>query len=141
MTTVLDDAWWHRDFDFPLDLPREAGGTHHEDMHTEALNKVRARSSTGRDYLYTVCSARIETDDFTEEAQHFVRWYYTPVDDIEAMRDNFYIRDYQHTLAYGLPSIYHVCDDWVNYDLMEPVLDAAFASWRNSIWKVNGHRH
>ncbi|BDC98989.1 hypothetical protein [Persicobacter psychrovividus] len=43
-----------------------------------------------------------------------------------------YLKDYELTLANGLPSIYHVKDSWKNYQKISDILDKRFEKWNHA---------
>ncbi|XWX01293.1 hypothetical protein V2A60_009319 [Cordyceps javanica] len=125
---------------------RDLTSAAHETAHADALAAVRARAAqtTPGRYLAAQCGGSLADDDLAEEAQQFAREYYVSADaDADAAAGHggqddhdvvagsvVYLDDYERTLAAGLPSLYHVHDSWDNYDLLAPVLDAAFEAWR-----------
>lgn len=140
---AIDNMEWHQGPDLPAGLDPAAAGTHigmfmawvilnnctsetHEDDHPEALEAVHERQQTGRDFLVAKCGGVLNDTDLDEDAQQFAKEYYAS----DASGNSPYLEDYERTLAGGLPSIYHVQDGWVNYDLLAPVIDAAFGRWR-----------
>ncbi|TQV90040.1 hypothetical protein IF1G_11293 [Cordyceps javanica] len=128
---------------------RDLTSAAHETAHADALAAVRARAAqtTPGRYLAAQCGGSLADDDLAEEAQQFAREYYISADaatgrdgqddennngddDVVVVGSGVYLDDYERTLAAGLPSLYHVHDSWDNYDLLAPVLDAAFEAWR-----------
>lgn len=141
---AIDSIDWHQGGDLPADLDPSAAATHigmffawvilndvvsekHADDHAEALEAVHDRSLTGRAYLLQNCAGTLNDDDLDDDAQAFAKAYYGAD---AASGSSPYLEDYEHTLAAGLPSIYHVQDAWDNYDLLAPVIDAAYERWR-----------
>lgn len=140
----IDSMDWHQGEDFPPDLDPRAAGTHigmfltwlilnnfinadHEDENSDALEAVHARAITGRAYLIDRCHRVLQDQDVDEDTHAFaIEYYGTRGDD----GGSTYLEEYERTLAAGLPSIYHVQDAWDNYDLLAPVLDAAYARWK-----------
>jgi hypothetical protein len=144
-----DRADWHYGGNFPPDLPPEAGGTHigmflawainnhlegeihHEDEDgLAALEAVRSRQMTGREFLFRQCDEKFWDQDLNEEGNEFALEYYTP-------DKALYISDYESTLGVGLLSLYHVADTWENYDKIAPVISRRFMKWksRKSRWR------
>lgn len=143
---AIDDASWHSSAaDFPTDLDAKAGGTHIGFLLTWLINSnlvsdtfdkaaiadVEARRRSGRDILLAVCGDTLKDDDLSEVGKAFVEDFYN-ADDRDKSGNNWYLDSYHYTLAEALPSLYHVEDSWQNYDLMEPVIDAAYDHWRFS---------
>ncbi|KAJ6787740.1 hypothetical protein PWT90_03999 [Aphanocladium album] len=141
----IDCLEWHQGDDLPAGLDPAAAGTHigmfltwiilndctseaHEDDHAEALEAVQSRTLTGRGYLMDKCGGNLRDTDLGEDAQLFAKEYYGS----NAEGHSPYLEDYERTLAAGLPSIYHVQDGWDNYDLLAPVIDAAYERWTAS---------
>ncbi|MBD2715906.1 hypothetical protein KBK19_12755 [Microvirga sp. STR05] len=143
---ALDKADWHYGGDFPEELPDENGATHigmfiawiiqqelegevhHEDEDgKQALEAVRQRTMTGRDFLQTQCDEKFWAEDLNDEGLAFAHYYYS---DEEGGLGSYY-EDYEQTLAADLPTIYHVEDTWNNYDRLKPVIDQRFAEWKS----------
>jgi hypothetical protein len=137
---TYDDASWHRSGDFPAGLPPEAAATHggiflawallaglggeyHVLDSAENLERLRARKLTPGQYFMAVCDGRLTDEDLDAEGNAFTRAYYH-------QEGASFIADYQEFLAKGLPSEYHVADDWTNFDKLQPVLDRRLANWR-----------
>jgi hypothetical protein len=135
---------WHYGGDFPKGLPSEAGGTHigmflawaitrglEGDMHrtdsAAALEAVRNRTMTGRDFLMEQCDEKFWEDDLNAEGNAFAKFYY------EGDGPESYLADYEAVLGGALPSLYHVDDSWANFDALAPVIDRRFAEWRRSL--------
>jgi hypothetical protein len=138
-----DRADWHYGGNFPADLPREAGGTHigmflawainnhvegeihHEDEDgLVALEAVRRREMTGRDFLFQACDEKFSDQDLNEEGNAFAAEYFAP-------ERSLYILDYEKVLGRGLSSLYHVADTWENYDKIAPVISRRFMRWKS----------
>jgi hypothetical protein len=139
---AYDRADWHYGSDFPKDLAPESGGTHigmfvawailrglegelHREESPEALEQVRRREMTGRDFLMTECDEKFWEEDLNEEGNAFARAYY----DTQG-GSGLYLADYECTLGNGLPSTYHVEDTWAAFDQLCPVIDRRFAEWK-----------
>ncbi|KAJ4159844.1 uncharacterized protein LMH87_007783 [Akanthomyces muscarius] len=143
---AIDKASWHSGAaDFPADLDPQAGGTHigflltwlinsnlmSDTFDSAAIADVEARRKTGREILFDVCDYTLKNEDLSEVGKKFVEDYYN-ADDRDKSGNNWYLDNYERTLADDLPSMYHVEDSWENYDLIEPVIDAAYDHWRLS---------
>lgn len=143
----IDRADWHYGGDYPEDLPPENGGTHiglflawiirnglegqelREDS-ADALGRVRARTMTGREFLFEECDEKFWNDDLNEEGLAFTLAYYSGPGG-EGYGE--YIEDYMQALeTETLPSLYHVEDTWENYDKLAPLIDERFAAWKAS---------
>jgi hypothetical protein len=133
----IDRADWHYDGDFPTDLPIENGATHigmyltwiiknnlqseflDEEM-PEAINDLRKRKISGRDFLLDYCDEKFTEEELSEEGLAFTEDYYS----------EDYISDYEATLADGLASIYYVENSWENYDKIAPAISKRFNEWK-----------
>jgi len=136
---AIDRIDWHYSSDFPENLPDENGGTHigmylawiinnnlqgelHNEESCEALEDMRSRKITGRDFLIDECDEKFWEEDLNDESLAFTEDYYS----------DEYISDYEKTLAENLPSLYHVEDSWKNYDKIALVIDERFRQWKQS---------
>lgn len=137
---AIDRMDWHYGGNFPEDLPNENGGTHigiflawiinnnlegdlHKEESAEALEDVRKRKITGRDFLIDQCDEKFWEEDLTEEGFVFAESYY----------ENDYHEDYEETLIKNLPTTYHVEDTWENYDKIAQIIDKRFREWKNEL--------
>jgi hypothetical protein len=136
----IDRADWHYGGDYPSGLPPENGGTHigmylawviHRQLGSKTLAKygggmfqrVLDRQATGRDLLFTELDEKFFPELLNKEGKAFTRDYY---------ESNEYINDYDQVLGDTLESLYHVEDNWDNYDKVVPVLDQRLEAWRNA---------
>lgn len=133
----IDRADWHYGGDFPVDLPIENGATHigmyltwiiknnlqseflDEEM-PDAINDLRKRKISGRDFLLDYCDEKFTEEELSEEGLAFTEDYYS----------EDYISDYEATLADGLASIYYVENSWENYDKIAPAISKRFNEWK-----------
>lgn len=137
---AIDRMDWHYGGDFPEDLPDENGGTHigmflawiinnnlegdlYKEELAEALEDVRKRKITGREFLIDECDEKFWEEDLSEVGFEFTESYY----------DSQYHEDFEETLAENLPSVYHVEDTWENYDKIAQVIDKRFLKWKNEL--------
>jgi hypothetical protein len=139
-----DNAGWHYGGTFPSDLPEEAGGTHigmflawmwlhgleSETVRQELkgeLALLRRRQKTPGDFLMNVLGEKLVAEDFSEEGNAFIKAYY---DDEKGAYGRF-IEDYSEVFDVDLlPSIYHVADNWENYDKLAKIIDGRFDDWK-----------
>lgn len=138
----IDRMDWHYGGDYPEDLPDENGGTHigmflawliHHHLESTFLQEeaaaelaaVRNRQMTGRDFLMQVCDEKFIEEDLSDEGLAFTRFYYDNNSPNEG-----YIADYEKALSRILPSVYHVEDNWENYDRIEPYISQAYRGWK-----------
>lgn len=132
-----DRADWHYGGNFPEELPAEAGATHigmflawaimrgmegkfHQEECTESLAQVRARQMDGREYLIQECDEKFTSEDLNEEGNAFVEMYYEK-----------YMTDYEAIFGKEYPTLYHVENNWKNFDRMAKILDQRFIEWHN----------
>lgn len=134
---AIDRMDWHYGGDFPDDLSDENGGTHigiylawiinndlqgeiHDEDSAEALQDVKNRKITGRDFLIEQCDEKFWEEDLNEEGFAFTEFYY----------HEKYFDDYANALAKNSASIYHVENTWENYDKIAFVIDSRFKQWQ-----------
>jgi hypothetical protein len=132
----IDRADWHYGGDYPDDLPDVNGGTHigmfiawlilnrheSEDLRDSAqsgIDAVRARTMTGRTFLFEFCDEKFTDDMLSDGIAEFVADYY---------RED-YVADYEEMFE-DADSLYHVEDTWANYERIAPLIDTAFAAHR-----------
>lgn len=125
---------WRR---IPRYLPNENGATHigiflawvinnnlvgelHVRESPQALEDVKNRKITGRDFLINECDAKFWEDELNLEGLDFTESYYLEE----------YFNDYTELLAGDLPTTYHVEDTWANYDNMSSLIDRRFVEWK-----------
>ena len=129
--------WHYGSDDYPSDLPSENGGTHigmflawaiinnlegeelKEDTK-ESLEAVRQMSMTGREFLIKECDEKFWDIDLNYEGNDFAKDYYS----------NDYINDYSKILDINLSSLYHVKDNWDNYNKISVVISARYNKWK-----------
>ncbi len=137
---AYDRADWHSGGKFPADLPPENGGTHiglflawainhdlvgglHMEESKAALDSVKSRRKTGRDFLFEQCDGKFWAEDLSAEGNAFAEVYY-------AEKTGPYVRDLQGAIGQGLPTLYHAQDSWENYDKIAPVIDRRYMNWK-----------
>ncbi len=146
---AYDRADWHYGGDYPKELPPENGGTHigiflawiilhhlegevhHEDERDiQALQSVRNRTMTGRDFLFRQCDEKFWDVDLNEEGNRFAKWYY------ESNKEGRpeYMEDYG-ALFSEVPhgNVYYLQDTWANYDRMASIIDRRFNEWKRGV--------
>jgi hypothetical protein len=138
---TYDRADWHYGGDFPKDLPPEAGGTHIgmflawaitrglegpflREESAAALEALRRREMTGREFLTRECDEKFWEDALSDEGNAFAQAYY------EKEGPGGYLADYDEALGGDLPTLYHVPDTWANFDRLAARLDQRYAEWR-----------
>jgi hypothetical protein len=142
----IDRIDWHSGGDFPENLPEVNGGTHigmyltwiiqndligqlHLEDSTEAIQKVKSRQMTGRDFLIDFCDEKFSDEDLNEEGIKFTDFYYQ-TDSNEKFKN--YMDNYCDVIGEEVDSIYEVEDNWENYDKLKPLIDKRYAEWKKS---------
>lgn len=141
---AYDNANWHYGGDFPDDIPDENGGTHigiflawaimnnlegelHKEESVEALENVRERRITGRDFLFDECDEKFWDVDLNDLGNAFAKEYYG-----DASESGAYFTDYINVLCEGDDQkFYYVEDSWENYDKLESVISQRFDEWKS----------
>ena len=148
---AIDRIDWHSGADdFPQDLDHVAGGTHigmflawiinndlvgelHTTESTKSISAVKARAMTGTEFLVNECDEKFWREDLNETGGEFAQFYY---------ESGQYFEDYETALIGNLPSLYHVEDNWDNYDRISLLISRRYIKWQNSkgkqwwqIWK------
>jgi hypothetical protein len=102
-------------------------GSLHDEESSDELAAVRSRSMTGREFLFAACDDKFWTEDLNDVGNQFAAAYYSG----EGGKGyGPYIEDYEAALASDLPTLYHVEDTWLNYDLIAPAISRRFAEWQ-----------
>ena len=141
---AYDNADWHYGGNFPDDIPDENGGTHigiflawailnnlegelHKEESVEALENIRERKITGRDFLFDECDEKFWDVDLNDLGNAFTKEYYG-----DAGESGIYFADYIEVLCEGDDQkFYYVEDTWENYDKLAPVISRRFEEWKN----------
>ena len=134
----IDRADWHYGGKFPNDLPKENGGTHigmyltwiiendligeiHLKNSFQKIQDVKHRNITGRDFLFTECDEKFWKEDLTDIGNEFTEFYYS---------SETYGNDYSKKLINDEETIYHILNNWENYDKLKPIIDKRFKKWK-----------
>lgn len=142
---AYDRADWHYGGDYPDELPPENGGTHigmflawcinngligtfHLQESAAAVEAVRNREMTGRQFFIEQCDEKFWSEDLSEEGNDFAHWYYND----EGDRWGKFLDDYDDVLGGDLPSLYHVEDTWEKYDRLALRISERFAEFQKS---------
>jgi len=99
----------------------------HRQHSAEALAKLRRREITGRQFFEAAGNERFSEQDLSDEGNEFAQYYYTD----EAGQRGAYFADYKRVLTAGLPSFWHVADNWDNYEKIAPVITRSYEEWKN----------
>lgn len=138
---TYDKINWHYGKNFPKELSFEDGGTHigmflawiinndlvgllHIEKSKESIKKVKNREMTGTQFLIKECDSQFWSEDLNKEGNDFSKFYY-------ANENGYgqYIDDYSIVFN-KYETLYHVRDDWKNYDLIEPVITKKYNEWK-----------
>ncbi|MBO6620870.1 MAG: hypothetical protein JJ892_04470 [Balneola sp.] len=146
---VYDKAKWHFDGEFPKELNNFQGYVHTgfyltwiienglfdtngDDYLNSEISKVKKKELTGAEFFERNLDGVLMDDDLTELGNEFTYNYYE--------KGNF-LDDYSKTLGTDLPTLYHIQDNWENYEKFKPLLDKRFKRWEKSKkpkwWKLN----
>jgi hypothetical protein len=82
-----------------------------------ALQRVRDRAMTGREFVIEECDGKMFPAMLNPEGSAFAQSYY----------EHSYSEDYGRILTEGLASEYAVEDSWANYDRMAEVIAQRYA--------------
>lgn len=138
---TYDRIDWHSGNNFPKELSFEKGGTHigmfltwiinnnligllHIENSKESIEKVKSREITGKDFLIKECDSKFWSEDLNEEGNNFAKFYYADENDYGQ-----YIDDYSEVFS-QYKTLYHVEDNWENYDLISPVITKRYDEWK-----------
>ncbi|WP_306352553.1 hypothetical protein [Flavobacterium sp. '19STA2R22 D10 B1'] len=128
---------------FPKNLSFANGGTHigiflawiinndllnemHLENSKEAVNKVKSKIITGRDFLIRQCESKFSSEDLNEMGNKFATFYYA-----DQSGYGKYIDDYADIFS-QYESLYHVEDNWKNYGLMATIITRDFLHWKKN---------
>jgi hypothetical protein len=148
---VYDKAKWHFGGDFPDDLDDFQGYVHtgmflgwlidndlmsdeFKSDHEEEIKEFGVKELTGSQIFERCCDGVLMLEDISELGNRFALHYF----DFDKGK---YLADYEATLSSGLPTMYHVADEWNNYIKLKVVLDNRFSDWnnqknKNPFWKL-----
>lgn len=136
---IYDDATYHEGAPAFLNkrLSRENSGTHIgmfiawivnsrlesfqlRQTAPDAVEQLRSRQKTGREFLFEHCAGKLTSDTLTPEANAFTQHYY----------ENQYLRDYDEVLLGRLNSTYQIADTWSNYERIAAIMDQRLRDFR-----------
>lgn len=136
---AIDRMDWHSDSALEQGLNEESAATHigmylawiieHElvgEFHLEesaaALQQLKDRQISGRDFLIELCDEKFWEEDLNPEGLAFTQAYYE--------NDADYFNDYIEVLAQDLPSLYHVENSWDNYERIAQRINQRYQDWK-----------
>jgi hypothetical protein len=138
---TYDKIDWHSGNNFPKELPPENGGTHigmfltwiitnnligllHIENSKKSIEKVKNHQMTGKEFLVKECDSKFWDEDLNDEGNSFAKFYYANEDDYGVYIDDYSIvfNDYE--------TLYHVEDNWINYNKIEPVITKRYKEWK-----------
>ncbi len=137
---VYDKAKWHFRGDFPKELNDFQGYVHtgiyiswliekgffnyeNDNPLKEQIEKVKERKITGAKFFEQNLDGVLLDEDLTEIGNEFTYEYY---------EKGKYLDDYCDCLCEDLPSLYHVKDNWENFEIIKPILEKRFHKWEKS---------
>lgn len=140
-TYVYDKAKYHYDGNFPKDLPIEQALVHtgyyltwiinnnlysgeFTDGIEEDIDKLIRRELTGPQLFYRIDGV-LADDMLNDEGNAFSQYYFN-------FETGQYLKDYENLFATELPTLYHVADNWENYDKLRVVIDQKYSEWKKS---------
>ncbi len=134
---IYDRAKHHFLGNFPSVLPIEQAYVHigmflgwvcENDLYSDFFEEEAAlqilrfrRRQISCSILSAVWDGYLGSELFNDEGNDFCVYYY---------QSGKYKKDYEKTLAANLPSIYHVEDNWDNYDKLCKKISARFKKWK-----------
>jgi hypothetical protein len=142
---VYDKAKWHRDGDYPEDLAPDQAFVHagmflgwlidHDlvsdelrEQLGEQLEDFKRRKLTGPE-VYAACDGCLVDDMLSDAGNAFAKEYF-------ALERSPFLSDYEELLGAELPSLYHVANDWKNYERLKVRIDERFQEWlRGKRWR------
>ncbi len=142
---VFDKAKWHINEKFPDNLDHYQSYIHtgyfvtwliqndlyekdFKNDHIKSIQDNLARKTTPGKFYELELDGVFDAEGLTQEAIRFTKDYF----DFE--KGN-YINDYVAILAPNgeFPSIFHITDNWTNYDKLKTILNNRFSEWKIKI--------
>lgn len=135
---VIDKAKWHYDGDYPKDLGQDQAYVHigffiawlftrdhfNVDLFDgasgkKALKKLKDRKVSPGQFAREQCDGVFTDEMIADDAIDFAEEYFS----------GDYLKDYSAILAGDLPTLYHVKDDWSNFDRLAELIDLRFSAY------------
>ena len=137
---VYDKAKWHFCGDFPKELDQFQGYVHtgfyitwliandffetnNDEFLTTEVQKVKQRERTGAEFFQKCLDGVLMDDDLTELGNKFTFSYYEKGD---------FHEDYSESLGNEFPTLYHIQDNWENYEQFKLIIDKKLKEWKKS---------
>lgn len=139
---IFDKAKWHLGGDFPEKVNQFQAYVHtgmficwivFRDMLSEEYNdelnlevkQLLNRSVSPSSFYHDYFDGVFSSEQIDPTIINFVKKYF----DFE---NGLYLKDYTNTLDKddNLPSIFHIADNWENFDKLKPILDQRFNEWK-----------
>ena len=142
---IYDKAKYHFGGDFPKELDDFQGYVHtgmfltwlidndlldnefFEDSQDE-IDEVKQRKRTGSQFYESQMDGVFSIEEVSELGNRFALDYF----DFDTGE---YLNDYEITLANELPTLFHVEDNWDNYEAIRKVIDKRFSDWKLKNYK------
>ncbi|WP_139959598.1 DUF7832 domain-containing protein [Flavicella sediminum] len=144
---IFDKAKWHFSGEFPKDLNNFQSYVHtgfylawiiEKDFFKSENNgllieveKVKNREITGAEFFEKNLDGVLMDEDLNEKGNEFTYAYY---------EKGSFLDDYTEILGKDIPTLYHVKDNWKNYDKLKPILEKRLKDWEKSKkskwWKI-----
>lgn len=136
---IYDKAKYHYGGNFPEELDDFQGYVHtgmficwlidndllDEDFFedsAEDIKRVKNRELTGAQFYEIQMDGVFAIEEVSELGNRFALQYF----DFDTGE---YLNDYEKTLASHLPTLFHIQDNWENYEKIRKVIDRRFAEW------------
>ncbi len=135
---IYDQAQLHTSVDFPAELPPSqayvvtgmfvAWLAEHDflapsivEQNRDLIDQVKAQQVTGPK-LWEAMGGRLSSEMLTPQGNAFAAAYF----DFER---GDYLKDFEDSFCEALPTIYHVEDNWDNYDYLTASIDVRYEAW------------
>ena len=146
---VYDKAKWHIGGEFPKELNNFQGYVHtgfyltwiiekdffnydNNEILIKEIKKLKNREITGAEFFEKNLDGVLLDEDLTEKGNKFTFEYY---------EKGKFLDDYSEKLGKKFPTLYHIKDNWKNYDELKPILEKRFMNWEKlnkpKWWKLN----
>ncbi len=143
---VYDKAKWHYDGGFPNELDKFQGFVHTGFYITwladnnfidtnyipiSEIEKIKSREISGTVFYKNYLDGVLTDDDISEIGNEFTYSYY---------EKGTFIDDYNNTLGEDKNTLYHIEDNWKNYEILKPIIDKRYIEFlkpkKKKWWKL-----